>query len=77
MRPRVTQVELAARSGGLLSRSAIANIESGRQRVAMYHLYVIAEALGCAPQELLPAIGDVEQQEPTPRGGRLILELAD
>lgn len=55
----LTQAELADRTGGRLSRSAIANIESGRQRVALHHLIDIAEALGIDAQELMPSMQDV------------------
>jgi transcriptional regulator with XRE-family HTH domain len=49
-----TQQQLSVEAGGRLSRSAIANIERGRQRVAVHHLVVIAEALGVPPASLLP-----------------------
>lgn len=54
--PRLTQADVADRTGGLVSRSAIANIERGRQRVAIHHLYAIGEALNCRPEDLLPPI---------------------
>lgn len=50
----LTQQELADRTGGRLSRSAIANIERGRQRVALHHLFDLADTLGVAPSTLLP-----------------------
>ena len=52
--PQVTQAQLSELSLGRLSRSAIANIESGRQRVAVHHLYDLAEALNCQPGDFLP-----------------------
>ena len=52
-----TQEELATRTSGSLTRSAIANIESGRQRVSLFQLYELARALEVQPQELLPPKG--------------------
>ena len=52
--PRLTQQELAARTNGAISRSALANIERGRQRVSVHHLYAIAAALDIRPHDLLP-----------------------
>jgi len=54
LQPKVTQAQLAERTQGRLSRSAIANIESGRQRVAVHHLYDLAAAMNCKPSEFLP-----------------------
>lgn len=56
---RLTQQQLADRTGGELSRSAVANIESGRQRLAVHHLYLIARGLDLEPARLLPAIEEV------------------
>jgi transcriptional regulator with XRE-family HTH domain len=58
----LTQEELAARVK--LSRTSIANIEAGRQRVPLHMLHVFAQALGVAPESLLPAH---EQPEPAVR----------
>ena len=52
-RPPLTQEDLAERSGGVLSRSAVANIETGRQRVSLFQLYELAAALDVSPEELL------------------------
>jgi len=52
--PRVTQAQLSELTRGRLSRSAIANIESGRQRVAVHHVYDLADAMNCEPSDLLP-----------------------
>ena len=49
---RMTQDRLAALIG--LSRTSITNIEKGRQHVSLHHLYLIADALGVAPEMLLP-----------------------
>ena len=56
-----TQRELSEATGGRLSRSAIANIESGRQRVAVHHLFELAEAFKETPAEFLP--GPLELHE--------------
>lgn len=50
----LTQQALASRTGRGLSRSAVANIERGRQRLAVHQLYLIAQALGVEPEDLLP-----------------------
>lgn len=38
-----------------LSRASIANIETGRQRIPVHHLYRLAHALGVDVDALLPA----------------------
>lgn len=55
--PPWTQVELARRTSGTLSRSAVANIESGRQRISLFQLYEVAAALEISPKDLLPPMG--------------------
>lgn len=50
----LTQRQLAEETDGRLTRSAIANIESGRQRVAVHHLFDLADALKASPSTLLP-----------------------
>ena len=50
---KLTQATLAATVG--LSRTAITNIECGRQRLLVDQLVDIAGALGVPPAELLPA----------------------
>src|ERR1700740_1384654 len=49
---RFTQEALAARLG--MSRASVANIEVGRQKVLLHHLYAFAEILDLAPTDLLP-----------------------
>ena len=50
---RRTQEQMAAEIG--ISRASLANIEVGRQKVRLHHLYAIARALGLdAPADLLP-----------------------
>ncbi|MCA9806296.1 MAG: helix-turn-helix transcriptional regulator [Cyanobacteria bacterium HKST-UBA02] len=55
--PPLTQIDLARRSSGTLSRSAVANIESGRQRISLFQLCEIAAVLEVSPKELLPPVG--------------------
>lgn len=59
----MTQEALAAKTGGVLSRSAVANIENGRQRVAIHHLFLIARALEVEPAELLPRQADLPRKQ--------------
>jgi transcriptional regulator with XRE-family HTH domain len=48
----MTQQQLAAHLG--ISRASLANIEVGRQKVFVHHLYALAGALQLKPYELLP-----------------------
>tara|TARA_R110002167_G_scaffold30531_4_gene101052 strand:+ start:109 stop:474 length:366 start_codon:yes stop_codon:yes gene_type:complete len=49
-----TQAQLAAQIG--VSRASLANIEAGRQKLLLHHLYTIADALNLdTPTSLLPA----------------------
>lgn len=57
-----TQARLADAAG--LPRSAIANIEGGRQRIAVHHLLRISAAIGVAPSELLPETNIQEHNAP-------------
>jgi transcriptional regulator with XRE-family HTH domain len=66
----VTQSDVAARTSGELSRSAIANIETGRHRVALHQLYVLADALGCRPEEFFPSAEEFRSTAKMPRGAR-------
>lgn len=57
------QEELAQRVG--LSRTSITNIESGRQRLLLDHLYALAGAFGVEPGQLIPIRTELsEQKEP-------------
>lgn len=47
----LTQEELAKATG--LSRVSVVNIEAGRQKLLLHHIFRIAEALGLAPSELI------------------------
>jgi len=53
-----SQRHLAARLG--ISRAALANIETGRQRVLVHHLYTFADVLEVRPGDLLPPAKAVE-----------------
>ncbi len=59
---RITQQQLSDRTGGELSRSAVANIECGRQRFAVHQLYMVARCLGVEPGKLLPPMDDVFEE---------------
>jgi transcriptional regulator with XRE-family HTH domain len=50
----LTQAKVAAEIG--LTRASLANIETGRQKVLMHHVFMLANALGCASVlDLVPA----------------------
>lgn len=48
----ISQGALGKRVG--LSRASVANIEGGRQRIPLHHLYRLAQALGVNAHTLLP-----------------------
>lgn len=48
-----------------LSRTSITNIESGRQRLLLDHLYALAGAFGIEPGQLIPVRTELaDQREP-------------
>lgn len=50
----LTQAEIAAQIG--LTRASLANIETGRQKVLMHHVFRLANALNCdSVLDLVPA----------------------
>lgn len=53
-RLELPQAELASRLG--ISRATLANIETGRQRVLVHHVYAFAEALDIKTSDLLPQV---------------------
>lgn len=57
----MTQEDLAA--AVQLSRSSIANLESGRQRIHLETLYELARALRVEPRDLLPAPSSLKVDE--------------
>lgn len=48
----LTQEDVSKRVG--LSRTSITNIEKGRQHVSLHVLYLLANAIGISPSDLLP-----------------------
>lgn len=46
-----------------LSRTSITNIESGRQRLLLDHLYELAGALGIEPGQLMPVRTELAHQK--------------
>lgn len=68
--PKWTQEDLANRTAGSVSRSALANMETGRQRISVFQLYEVAAALDVVPAELLPPPGEI------PDGASAALEEA-
>lgn len=50
----ISQTLLAQKIG--FNRSSVANLEAGRQRIALHLFFLIAEALGTEPARLLPDI---------------------
>ncbi len=49
-----TQDDLRKKVG--LTRTSIANIEAGRQRILLHDIETIAKAFGCTPKQLLRGI---------------------
>ena len=58
-RLKLSQAMLAERVG--LTRTSITNIESGRQKILLHHLFLLAEALNVSPQALLPTAQPTNQ----------------
>ena len=50
----MSQSALAGQIG--FTRSSVANLEAGRQRIALHLLVLLARALRCEPAELIPDI---------------------
>ncbi len=48
-----------------LSRPSITNIENGKQRITLHHLWAAAEVLGVDVSELLPSAELLDRGEPT------------
>ena len=57
----LTQQQLADRLG--ISRASLANIEVGRQRILIHHLYGLARELGVEVPALLPASSELVELE--------------
>jgi transcriptional regulator with XRE-family HTH domain len=60
----LSQADLGRTIG--LSRASVANIEAGRQHVALDQLFDLAHALGCEPCELLPRLDDAPAGDHVP-----------
>jgi transcriptional regulator with XRE-family HTH domain len=56
----LTQGQVAERVN--LKRTSITNIERGRQHIALHQLYLLANAVGAAPGDLLPDSGPALQE---------------
>ncbi len=54
LKREMSQQQVAEVSG--LTRSSVASIETGRQSVALHHVYALARALDVTPQDLLPPV---------------------
>lgn len=59
----ISQTILAQRIG--FNRSSIANLEAGRQRIAVHLFFLIAEAIGANPATLFPDIRLLEMGDST------------
>lgn len=55
----IKQDELGKRVG--LSRTSITNIELGRQRILLDHLYALAGAFGIEPGQMIPARNELAE----------------
>jgi transcriptional regulator with XRE-family HTH domain len=55
----LSQVELARAVG--VARTSITNLEGGRQRVTLDHLFKIAQALGVELRDLIPSNTEVQK----------------
>lgn len=58
----VSQTQLAHLIG--FNRSSVANLEAGRQRIALHLFFLIAEALDAHPNEILPDVQLLEEIKP-------------
>lgn len=58
---QLSQQELAGQAG--LTRSAVANMEAGRQGVLLHHIYALARAMQCEPGSLLPDVASEQAKE--------------
>ena len=57
-----TQAELAEAMG--LSRSSVANMERGAQRISAEHVCLAARFLSCEPSDLLPSHRELRRMVP-------------
>ena len=68
---KITQDRLAAAVG--LSRTSIANVEAGRQALAVHTLVSFASVLGKNPEELIPLM---EEMPPTASSEQKLAKLS-
>ena len=59
---KMTQEELAKATG--LSRVSLVNIEAGRQKLLLHHVFSISAALGLPPAELIAPLQPASPSEP-------------
>jgi transcriptional regulator with XRE-family HTH domain len=59
---RVSQARLAHLIG--FNRSSVANLEAGRQRIALHLFFLIAEALDAQSDEILPDMQLLDETDP-------------
>jgi transcriptional regulator with XRE-family HTH domain len=67
-RQKLTQAQVAARTGGLISKAALANYETGHRSLRVDVLWVIARALGESMGTLVAAAERGVVQRPEPSG---------
>ena len=67
-RQKLTQAEVVARTGGLVTKAALANYETGHRPIRVEVLWVVARALGEKIDDLVSAAerGAVQRTEPSP-----------
>ena len=70
----LTQHEVATRVG--LTRTSITNIERGTQHISLYQLFLLANAVGKEPTDLLPA-GEESLEDLVPADALEGLELSE
>jgi len=72
---KLTQAEVAAKIG--LTRASLANIETGRQKVMLHHVYRLATALDCASilDLIPPAFIFADESEPVSFYGSDVSDL--
>jgi transcriptional regulator with XRE-family HTH domain len=70
-----TQLELSMNVQ--LTRTSIANIESGRQRIQVHQLYKFAEVLGVPPFELTPTPDELSELSRVKQEKELVLSTKE